>query len=531
MPCCFFWDHGNEGGWNTANDGEFAQWDLQQRPVLHPWEKFSGVDTNHYEVWDSHVKLSAGPMLYLPTEFLHGLYDGGGAAGLRDYWDVMRRSPTVAGGFLWAFADEGVARTDQGGRIDTAGNLAPDGIVGPRGEKEGSFSAVKEIWSPVRITAPVDAFGSLPADWDGTLSVANGYQFTNLKDCSFEWRRLFAPDERTLSGGLELASGGQVPGPEVAPGQSGSIRLPLPTAPIFNALQVTARDPAGAELWTWSWGPSAFTYHRAGRPPAPDFEETSTEIIVTGAGLELRWSRTTGLITAATFRGRRLPLQSGPRLIGYRRVDRRFESVLPTPAGVATAAHREGDQVVVTMTSEFPKASFRWTLAATGDLVLTYDYVVDGEFDLFGIQFDLVPDSLLSKRWFGRGPYRVWRNRMEGGRFDLHEVAFNDATPGETYAYPEFNGYFRDWRWLSLATKAGRMVIEQWSGIPFFGLGKPRDGVDGLLDLPDVGLSFLEVIPAMRNKFYSTDQLGPQSRTPTVKGGRARTLVFRFALP
>ena len=36
----------------------------------------------------------------MPTEFLHGLYDGGIGAGLRDYWNVMGRSPTVAGGFL-----------------------------------------------------------------------------------------------------------------------------------------------------------------------------------------------------------------------------------------------------------------------------------------------------------------------------------------------------------------------------------------------------------------------------------------------
>jgi len=61
--------------------------------------------------------------------------------------------------------------------------------------------------------------------------------------------------------------------------------------------------------------------------------------------------------------------------------------------------------------------------------------------------------------------------------------------------------------------------------------GRPRDGVDGLLDLPDVGLGFLDVIPAMRNKFHSTDQLGPQSRPPTVEGGHGRTLVFRFAPP
>ena len=39
-PSILFWDNGNEGGWNTALDGEFARWDPQGRPVLHPWATF-----------------------------------------------------------------------------------------------------------------------------------------------------------------------------------------------------------------------------------------------------------------------------------------------------------------------------------------------------------------------------------------------------------------------------------------------------------------------------------------------------------
>lgn len=66
---------------------------------------------------------------------------------------------------------------------------------------------------------------------------------------------------------------------------------------------------------------------------------------------------------------------------------------------------------------------------------------------------------------------------------------------------------------------------------PFFGLGKPRDGVNGLLDLPDASLSLLAIIPAMRNKFHNPDQLGPQSLTPTTKGGYSGAVVFRFSPP
>ena len=88
----------------------------------------------------------------MPTEMLHGLYDGGGGAGLEDYWQMMTESPVFGGGFFWVFADEGMKRPDTG-QIDCAGNQAPDGMVGPYREREGSFYTIKELWSPIQVHA------------------------------------------------------------------------------------------------------------------------------------------------------------------------------------------------------------------------------------------------------------------------------------------------------------------------------------------------------------------------------------------
>jgi hypothetical protein len=62
----------------------------------------------------------------------------------------------------------------------------------------------------------------------------------------------------------------------------------------------------------------------------------------------------------------------------------------------------------------------------------------------------------------------------------------------------------------------------------FLGLFKPKDGVNGLLDLPDIGIAFLDVIPAMRNKFHTTDEIGPQSKPRMVSGVVKRTILMRF---
>ncbi|MCX6953549.1 MAG: beta-galactosidase, partial [Verrucomicrobia bacterium] len=85
-PSILFWDNGNEGGFNRDLDGEFALYDPQRRRVLHPWDPFSGIDTKHYLPFDDLLRRLRGPNLVMPTEFLHGLYDGGMGAGLADYW-------------------------------------------------------------------------------------------------------------------------------------------------------------------------------------------------------------------------------------------------------------------------------------------------------------------------------------------------------------------------------------------------------------------------------------------------------------
>ena len=134
----------------TVNLMIFCEQDIQKRPVIHPWEVFSGFETTHYREYNYGIgNYDHGHDILMPTEFLHGMCDGGHGAGIEDYWKAMWNNPLSAGGFLWDFADQGVVRTDKNGEIDTDGNHGPDGIVGPYHEKEGSFFTIKEVWSPI----------------------------------------------------------------------------------------------------------------------------------------------------------------------------------------------------------------------------------------------------------------------------------------------------------------------------------------------------------------------------------------------
>jgi len=51
-PSVVVWDHGNEGGWDFANEKWFYKYDIQKRPIIYPWLLRNGVDTHHYPEFD-----------------------------------------------------------------------------------------------------------------------------------------------------------------------------------------------------------------------------------------------------------------------------------------------------------------------------------------------------------------------------------------------------------------------------------------------------------------------------------------------
>lgn len=312
-PSVTLWDNGNEGGFNRELDGDFALYDPQGRRVLHPWELHDGIDTKHYPPYADLLRRLAGPDLFMPTEFMHGLFDGGAGAGLDDYWQAIARSPRGAGGFIWSFADEGVARTDQQGRIDVFGSYAPDGILGPRHEREPSYYTVRDIWSPVQIAAP-----RLDAGFTGVLRVSNGFDFTSLDRVRFEWRLLGFPGPRVPGEPTHVFRRGATSGPRTVPHAVGDLTLPLPVGwRSADALSVTARL-GDSEIWSGVW-----PIEREARVQATDFARvenpgtrpTGRIVRLSAGGIDALFDAKTGLLTEVSRGGRVLRLANGPRLV------------------------------------------------------------------------------------------------------------------------------------------------------------------------------------------------------------------------
>lgn len=529
-PSVLFWDNGNEGGENAENDDEFAKHDPQKRPVLHPWAlSFRGMNTFHYREFPDTTKYAEGPDIFLPTEFLHGLFDGGHGAGLEDYWKLLGEKPHAAGGFLWVWMDEGVVRTDQGGRIDANRDLAPDGMVGPRHEKEGSFFAVRDIWSPVQIPLP-----ALPADFAGRLPVRNRYDFLNLSGLTFEWRLMrYAPPGARMYH-RSMPGYGRFKGPDLPARTDGELTVPLPENwREADALVLTALDAQSREIWTWAWrwkSGAAAIGRAVTTADAVSLTEEGGETVVTVGRNVARFNRATGRLAALERDGRRLSLGDGPRLAAYRRTDRVLAPVAPAKGRLVNfSARMEGGSAVVAASFDAGVRETRWTISPDGDVRLDYGFDGPGIVDLLGIDFDYPEEKMKSKKWLGAGPYRVWQNRLRGVSLELWETEYNDPIPGISWQYPEFKGWFSRWEWMDFTTTEGRFALLNDGGNPYVGVYSPRDGKNNpVLVLPRLGLGVYQVIPAIGTKQSQPSNLGPQGQPQDITGPVKGSLVIRL---
>ncbi len=529
-PSILFWDNGNEGGWNTELDDDFAKWDPQQRAVLHPWAAFRGINTAHYLAYSNHLAACSGTDLYMPTEFLHGLYDGGAGAGLEDYWNAMRESKTCIGGFIWTLLDEGVVRTDKGNRIDCAGNWAPNGIVGPHREKEGSFYTIRELWSPIQ--ARVAAM-----ETDFIVTLENRFDFTNLKDCRFKWRVMKFPTP-TETGPRKIVNTGRLIGPDVKPGAEAKMRIPVPgNWRTGDAVALEALAPNGAPVWTWVW-PIRSPRELANVLPTTGkgtvgAQETGNCIIVTAGAMRFTFNSDDARLITVAGDKQNFSFVNGPRLV----FGGKLEKSGPFNPYYATVTHqRDGDGYVIELKRGAGFDSLRWRIQPNGTLELKYRYPLAGAFDYFGITFDYPEGLVRAKRWLGQGPYRVYKNRLAGTELDVFDVTYNDSLPGAAWKFPEFKGYFAELRWLRLTTSQGAITIATPTENLFYRLFTPKLGTDSgsiesrRLDVPypDGDISFLHAIPPIGNKFHEPEKTGPQGQPTRANGKYEATLYFKF---
>lgn len=548
-PSVILWANGNEGGWNTDLDDLFATHDPSRRPVFHPDANFRGIEAKHYPTWEeleerldpdswlNRWRSLWGPLpLVMPTEALHGLYDGGSGAGLARYWERIRASPRGGGLFLWSFTDESVARVGADGgpahrgpkhrNLDSDGNHAPDGVLGPFRETTGSFYAVREVFSPIRIEASAEDVRQR------RLRIENRYDHLDLETHRLRWAWLDLPsilDRGPAKDGPRRLDHGTVALPGIAPGGRLEHTLDIPTPPeTADALRLTAIGPTthgmAPEIMTWVLpidDPRRVHQDLGESPPGSSVvqvEETGGRLSLISGDTVVEIDPTTGWLTT---------LRRGRQTFGLARGPRPGRG--PTPRVLDYRVQHEGPARRFEAELEGGLDHIHWTLFPNGWLRLELGYNADPAQPYHGIRFDYPRELVIGLRWLGDGPTRQWGNRRQGGTLGTWLLDAHRTTAPHRADGPKLAGYYGDVAWAELQTLEGTLELALEPGALELGWLTPRfpdDARGARAEVPDGGLHLLGKLPEIGTKFYGPEELAPLPETGNVSV--SGTLWLRF---
>jgi hypothetical protein len=503
-PSIIFWINGNEGGHNYDLDHLFDEGDLQHRPLIHAWELFRGIDTQHYREYNYGIgNYMQGHNIVMPTEFLHGMYDGGHGAGLEDYWEAMWHFPLAAGGFLWDYADEGVVRTDKNGEIDTDGNHGADGIIGPYHEKEGSFYTIKEVWAPVKFDHQ-----EITVAFNGNLRLENRFFYTNINQCSFNWKlsKFAGPDGKTKTASVT----GSALAPNIKPAEKGTIKLALPVDwKNYDVLYVTGFNPYKKEIFTWSWPiskPEKIAQNLVVKEASGTVTVTEADSLyrVAANGVQLAFNKNSGLLEQVKNGKGIIPFNHGPVLQeginNFQGFTQKFE----------------GRNLIIesTFNRKTSYNTLQWTIYPSGWVKMKVNYFPSAYFtNIVGANFSYPESKVKGIKYMGSGPYRVWQNRMKGTSLGVWEKAYNNTSTGEKpFVYPEFKGYHANLYWAKLLTSEQPITMVSNDEDVFLRLFTPKfsaDPYNTTAEFPTGDISFMQAISGVGTKTQKAETTGP----------------------
>ncbi|CAM3320778.1 glycoside hydrolase family 2 protein [Zobellia roscoffensis] len=522
-PSVILWGNGNHLAHNPEFDKDFFKWDIQKRRPLKNETKtgdiyknyspdFDIVKTNFYPSYDMLSKrLFEENHIVLPNETLHALYDGGGGANLKTYWDAIEKSKVGGGLMIWALFDEGLRRTDMNNQPFNQGNNAPDGIVGPNSEKDGSYYAVREIWSPVIIKEE-----KIKSNFKGELTIQNKFDFVNLNECRINWKLIAFETPNTSTSGFRTVATGKATSPNVLPNTTGLLKLALPqNLPKFDALAIEVFDNKNVMVYEKRLILEQETvYFQVSKGNKIIQDQTNPFQFYIGT-TTLVFDKNKGVLKTIAVEGKSTSIKNFP-LITTKRTDSISEIEASTVEVKASVKQVQGNFIIEAKnTNGFDQ--LEWTIMPSGEIKLDYEYSPEyGFYEYAGIGMEVNPKAVKSKRWLGEGPARIWKNRVEGGIYDVHAVDKLINIPGEVYNQPEFEGCFAPWKWAIFYMENNVSVGFKNNSDLILGVLNPINGFNSKMaswKYPQKeGFYFFNVISAVGSKWKKPTEFGPDAK-------------------
>ena len=477
-PSIILWSIGNENPItaNGLNVGKFMKQLDPTRPITYPtvgsyfrnfyqfYPEFVDLYSPHYPATDKVRKY--GQTLTKPivvTEYAHQRGISSGGEGVQDIWEAMYAEPRVAGGAVWLFQDQGIARTatdmksvpnwdqmvwvDEHTYHDTHGYFGVDGIVYSDRTPQTDYWQLRKVYSPIQIQEPKFTVGS--GQQTLSLKVENRHDFSSLKGYTLDWS-LLRNNASVAAGTLPLRAEARASETVALP-----VTLPDSFADDVNVLDLKCKDPSGRILFERSIrlqpsGRSSLGSKLAAslQRSAPRLQVTDTAVTVTHPGYRLVVYRTNAACSLTDASGAPLVNEFGPHagrppLISEsgkkRDGDKRLwqGELLDEPTGPEVSASETPEGILVTVKGSYARpgaptesldGGYRLLCRPDGIIRLDYGYTpvaATGAFTETGFSLR-VPASLPEFRWLGKGPYSSYPGKDRLAEYGLFHLNRDD---------------------------------------------------------------------------------------------------------
>lgn len=423
---------------------------------------------------------------YIMCEYAHAM--GNSMGNMQEYWDIMRSSKNMQGGYIWEWNNHGFQTKDEQGRSYwayggdlggydryTDGNFCIDGIISPDRKYLPHTHEVKKVYQDILFKAK---------DINkGLITIINDYKFRQIDHhFSFKWILLkngktVASDSFTTSIAADSQKDIQLKTPNIVFAEGNEYYLQ-----IFAYLEnneISPLLPQGFEVAKGEFalqGNNFFVKKEYSGDLTIDSSIPDAITIRTGK-TEYKFATKKGSIALETMRhnGENV-MNILPRLNFWRApldndygVNVQITSNVWRTAGYNTIYEYKGiknedGKCEVRYQCSFPDANASvqmiYTVNADGSLSIGTHYSVDEgkqvpEMIRFGMLMTL-PEEYNNYTYYGRGPHENYIDRKGSSLMGI----YNNLVENEAYPYirPQETGNKTDIRWATLTNAKGKGI-------------------------------------------------------------------------
>lgn len=486
-PSIIGWSLGNESG-NGQNFKDGYVW-IKNRDNTRPVQYEQAFDDN--ETWNTDVACPMYPSIermkeyaarknvtkpYIMCEYSHAM--GNSSGNFQEYFDIIRSSPHMQGGFIWDWVDQGLLRTDENGKkywayggdfgaqhYDNDDNFCINGLVNPDRTPHPGLYEVKKVYQDIR-------FSGNPAK--GKVTVENHFINSDLSNYDLNWQ--------LLRNG-EVVKTGKLEGVNAAPATNVEAKLPAfgvdlnDGAEYYFQIFANVKNgddiiPTGHEQAREEFelsAPRTYTPSVAGN--APEVKEMKNGWQIKAGNVDMTFNKD-GSLKNYKANGREL-IQKGITPSFWRaatdndfgdgsyRKSNAWRFAYENSSVKSAEMVKEGSEIKIISLREMADVNCNLrtvytvypdgTLGVTEELITRQDASIP-ELMRFGTSIRM-PKKYDNFRWYGRGPWENYSDRKHSSFVGIHEGKVADQY--FHYIRPQESGNKTDVRWAELTDKEG----------------------------------------------------------------------------